>query len=158
MLNLTSCAIDPVLAVIMVTGNEDIAMARETLKIGAVDYVPKPLDFEYLGRAVAAAIRRWPHSLAGLSLTHASASAALRYTATVSRRILIVDNREGAHPRASRARSWWSDLHRDSGAAYSDFPFAACAFKRKVFGSSPSPQILNDPKCLYHGPSGASGS
>jgi len=58
MLNLTSCAIDPVLAVIMVTGNEDIAMARETLKIGAVDYVAKPLDFEYLGRAVAAAIRR----------------------------------------------------------------------------------------------------
>ncbi|PYM30219.1 MAG: hypothetical protein DME15_19865 [Candidatus Rokuibacteriota bacterium] len=58
MLNLTSCAIDPVLAVIMVTGNEDIAMARETLKIGAVDHVAKPLDFEYLGRAVAAAIRR----------------------------------------------------------------------------------------------------
>ncbi len=34
----------------------------------------------------------------------------------------------------------------------SDFPFAACPFKRSVFGNSPSPQILNDPKSLYHGP------
>src|SRR5438093_13188706 len=41
---------------------------------------------------------------------------------------------------------------------YSDFPLAACPFKRNVLGSSPSPQILNDPKSLYQGPSGASGS
>ena len=42
--------------------------------------------------------------------------------------------------------------------AYSDFPLAACPFKRNVLGNSPSPQILNDPKSLYHRPSGASGS
>jgi len=41
---------------------------------------------------------------------------------------------------------------------YSGFPLAACPFKRNVLGNSPSPQILNDPKSLYHGPSGASGS
>src|SRR5229473_2474262 len=41
---------------------------------------------------------------------------------------------------------------------YSDFPLAACPFKRNVLGNSPSPQILNDPKSLYHRPSGASGS
>jgi hypothetical protein len=35
---------------------------------------------------------------------------------------------------------------------YSDFPLAACPFKRNVFGSSPSPQILKDPKSLYQGP------
>ncbi len=51
-------AIDPALAVIMVTGNEDIAMAREALRVGAVDYVAKPLDLNYLARAVAAAISR----------------------------------------------------------------------------------------------------
>ena len=51
-------AIDPTLAVIMVTGNEDIELARETLRAGAVDYVAKPLDLEYLTRAVAAAMRR----------------------------------------------------------------------------------------------------
>lgn len=51
-------AIDPTLAIIMVTGNEDIDLARETLRVGAVDYVAKPLDLEYLARAVAAAMRR----------------------------------------------------------------------------------------------------
>jgi len=39
---------------------------------------------------------------------------------------------------------------------YRAFPFAACPLKRNVFGSSPSPQILNDPKSLYQGPAGAS--
>jgi zinc-finger of transposase IS204/IS1001/IS1096/IS1165/Putative addiction module component len=41
---------------------------------------------------------------------------------------------------------------------YRAFPFAGCPFKRNVFGSAPSPQILNDPKSLYQGPAGASGS
>jgi CheY-like chemotaxis protein len=40
--------------VIMVTANEDVALARETLKIGAFDYVAKPFDFQYLDRVVAA--------------------------------------------------------------------------------------------------------
>jgi FixJ family two-component response regulator len=50
----------------MVTANEDIAMARETLRVGAVDYVAKPLDLDYLARAVAAAVGRPPDSFAGL--------------------------------------------------------------------------------------------
>ena len=41
---------------------------------------------------------------------------------------------------------------------YSDLPRSGCPFNKKVFGNSPSPQILNDPKSLYHEPSGASGS
>lgn len=44
------------LPVIMVTANEDVALARETLKIGAFDYVPKPFDFRYLDRVVAAGL------------------------------------------------------------------------------------------------------
>jgi len=48
--------IDPGLAVIMVTANEDVALARETLKLGAFDYVSKPFDFRYLDRAVSAAL------------------------------------------------------------------------------------------------------
>jgi two-component system response regulator (stage 0 sporulation protein F) len=47
---------DERLAVIMVTANEDVALARETLEIGAFDYVAKPFDFRYLDRAVAAAL------------------------------------------------------------------------------------------------------
>jgi two-component system, response regulator, stage 0 sporulation protein F len=39
-------------AVIMVTANEDVALARETLKLGAFDYVAKPFDFAYLDQAV----------------------------------------------------------------------------------------------------------
>jgi DNA-binding response OmpR family regulator len=44
--------------VIMVTANEDVGLARETLKLGAFDYVAKPFDFDYLDRAVAAGLSR----------------------------------------------------------------------------------------------------
>jgi two-component system, response regulator, stage 0 sporulation protein F len=44
--------------VIMVTANEDVSLARETLMLGAFDYVAKPFDFDYLDRAVAAGLAR----------------------------------------------------------------------------------------------------
>src|SRR5213593_5123888 len=44
--------------VIMVTANEDVGLAKQTLKLGAFDYVAKPFDFDYLDRAVAAALAR----------------------------------------------------------------------------------------------------
>jgi len=43
---------DTSVAVIMVTANEDVDLARETLKLGAFDYVAKPFDFSYLDQAV----------------------------------------------------------------------------------------------------------
>jgi len=46
------------LPVIMVTANEDVTLARETLTLGAFDYVAKPFDFDYLDRAVAASLAR----------------------------------------------------------------------------------------------------
>jgi two-component system, response regulator, stage 0 sporulation protein F len=46
------------LPVIMVTANEDVTIARETLTLGAFDYVAKPFDFDYLDRAVAAGLAR----------------------------------------------------------------------------------------------------
>jgi DNA-binding response OmpR family regulator len=51
-------ALDASLPVIMVTANEDVGLARETLKIGAFDYVTKPFDFAYLDRAVLAGVLR----------------------------------------------------------------------------------------------------
>ena len=42
--------------VIMVTANEDIALARRTLQLGAFDYVAKPFDFTHLDRTVTAAL------------------------------------------------------------------------------------------------------
>ena len=50
--------VDADVAVIMVTANEDIELARETLAVGAFDYVAKPFDFEHLARAVSAAVVR----------------------------------------------------------------------------------------------------
>src|SRR5262245_527466 len=47
---------DPHVAVIMVTANEDVALAREMLSIGAFDYVAKPFDFEHLHRMVVTAV------------------------------------------------------------------------------------------------------
>jgi two-component system, response regulator, stage 0 sporulation protein F len=49
-------ALSAVLPVIMVTANEDVGLARETLKMGAFDYVAKPFDFTYLERAVSAGL------------------------------------------------------------------------------------------------------
>ena len=47
---------DADVAVIMVTANEDLGLARETLAVGAFDYVAKPFDFEHLAKAVSAAV------------------------------------------------------------------------------------------------------
>ena len=45
-------ATNTTVSVIMVTANEDVDLARETLKLGAFDYVAKPFDFGYLDQAV----------------------------------------------------------------------------------------------------------
>jgi CheY-like chemotaxis protein len=46
-------AIEPTLAVIMVTANSDIGTTSKLLALGAVDYVPKPFDLDYLDQAVS---------------------------------------------------------------------------------------------------------
>jgi DNA-binding response OmpR family regulator len=38
--------------VLMVSGNDDIAAAKEAIALGAFDYTLKPVDFNYLGRAL----------------------------------------------------------------------------------------------------------
>ena len=48
--------VDPLLPVIIVTGNSDLAVALSTLKHGAFDYVSKPFDRHVLERIVAAAV------------------------------------------------------------------------------------------------------
>lgn len=45
--------IDESIAVIMVTANEQVALAADALKSGAFGYVPKPFDFRYLDHMVA---------------------------------------------------------------------------------------------------------
>ena len=46
-------ALYPPLPVIMVTANADIGVTSKLLAMGAVDYVPKPFDLEYLDQAVS---------------------------------------------------------------------------------------------------------
>jgi CheY-like chemotaxis protein len=46
-------ALAPGLAVIMVTANADIGVTSKLLALGAVDYVPKPFDLDYLDQAVS---------------------------------------------------------------------------------------------------------
>jgi CheY-like chemotaxis protein len=43
-------------AVMMITGNKDLEIARECMKLGACDYIVKPLDFDYLELSVLAKI------------------------------------------------------------------------------------------------------
>ncbi len=40
----------------MVSGTEDLELARRALAHGACDYVGKPVDFEYLGQSIEAAL------------------------------------------------------------------------------------------------------
>lgn len=42
----------PDLPVVMISGQDDEVVAKDTLRYGAFDYVVKPLDFEYLERTV----------------------------------------------------------------------------------------------------------
>ena len=50
--------IDESIAVIMVTANEQVAMAAESLRNGAFGYVPKPFDFRYLDHMLATILDR----------------------------------------------------------------------------------------------------
>ena len=52
--------IDDSIAVIMVTANEQVAMAAEALRNGAFGYVPKPFDFRYLDHMLATILDRLP--------------------------------------------------------------------------------------------------
>jgi DNA-binding NtrC family response regulator len=47
----------PGASVIMITGNQDLELARRAVGLGAVDYVFKPFDSERLERALAAAVQ-----------------------------------------------------------------------------------------------------
>jgi two-component system response regulator (stage 0 sporulation protein F) len=48
------CRQDATLPVVMVTANEDVTLARETLSVGAFDYVARPFDFTHLEQVVVA--------------------------------------------------------------------------------------------------------
>jgi DNA-binding NtrC family response regulator len=52
--------IDETIAVIMVTANEQVAMAADALRSGAFAYVPKPFDFRYLDHMLATIFDRLP--------------------------------------------------------------------------------------------------
>jgi len=48
----------PDMPVIIVSGLGDAEGARQMLRRGAIDYLPKPVDLEVLGRSIAAALGR----------------------------------------------------------------------------------------------------
>ena len=52
--------IDDSIVVIMVTANEQVAMAADALRSGAFGYVPKPFDFRYLDHMLATIFDRPP--------------------------------------------------------------------------------------------------
>ena len=49
--------IDPTIRVIMITGNDELAVAVEATKAGAFAYVRKPFNLEYIDTLVATAVR-----------------------------------------------------------------------------------------------------
>jgi DNA-binding response OmpR family regulator len=51
-------ATDPTIGVVMLTGQTDSRVAGETLKLGAIAYAPKPVNFRYLEHLLAAVLER----------------------------------------------------------------------------------------------------
>lgn len=51
----------PTLPVVMLTANDDLDLARDTLKLGAFDYVGKPFNFGHLVRVIEAAVAHRGH-------------------------------------------------------------------------------------------------
>lgn len=49
---------DTQVGVLMISANDDIDLAKQTIDMGAFDYTLKPVDFPYLGRAVAKMVAR----------------------------------------------------------------------------------------------------
>ena len=49
-------AVDPTIAVVMLTGNGDEDLARWLLRAGAFDYIRKPFELDVLERVVTAAV------------------------------------------------------------------------------------------------------
>ncbi|MBI4637626.1 MAG: response regulator [Candidatus Rokubacteria bacterium] len=48
--------VDANIPVVMITGNSDAVVAGETLRSGAIAYLPKPFEFRYVDHLVAAAL------------------------------------------------------------------------------------------------------
>jgi DNA-binding response OmpR family regulator len=44
--------VNPCVGILMMSGNSDTEAAKESLQLGAFDYILKPFDFDYLDRAV----------------------------------------------------------------------------------------------------------
>lgn len=55
----------PATGFIMVTGNEDEELARSCLRLGAFDYVPKPVDMEVLAHSIRARFLARPQLFEG---------------------------------------------------------------------------------------------
>jgi DNA-binding response OmpR family regulator len=51
--------------VLIVSGNDDVALMKEAIALGAFDYILKPIDFSYLSRALDQMIRPLPSVGAG---------------------------------------------------------------------------------------------
>lgn len=107
--------VDAALAVVMVTANEDLALARETLRIGAFDYVSKPFDFDYLDRVVSAALAR--AAGAGVATREPeSDETAWRTLAVAVFRAARAMPREGREATGARLEAAVLDAAREAGA------------------------------------------
>jgi two-component system response regulator (stage 0 sporulation protein F) len=111
-------AADQSVAVIMVTANEDVELARETLKIGAFDYVAKPFDFNYLDQAVTLGLIQsggGPSAPSGTA--RALAASGRDSTGQRMESAALVAAREGAAGRADAADESLGELETLLGIA-----------------------------------------
>ncbi|TKJ42323.1 hypothetical protein CEE37_01185 [candidate division LCP-89 bacterium B3_LCP] len=50
-------SIDNEICIIMITGYHDVEIAQETLKLGASDFITKPIDLDYLATSIETKVK-----------------------------------------------------------------------------------------------------
>lgn len=123
--------VDATVPVIMVTANEDVVVARQTLDIGAFDYVAKPFDFSYLDRAVAAGLAhsapaaspRPPDAAAGADMWQQLACTVFRSTRMMSASAHAATGRRLEDAALAVARHAQAGRGRETGEALDELAF-----------------------------------
>lgn len=76
---------DQQVGILMISANDDVELAKQTVEMGAFDYTLKPVDFAYLSRAVEKMMAQVPAAPASPVASEGAAPASPRISSTTWR-------------------------------------------------------------------------
>jgi response regulator RpfG family c-di-GMP phosphodiesterase len=124
---------DPEIAVIIITGNKDLSIAVDSLRLGAFDFITKPFDLPAISRAVQRALERRQLAIENrfyqeelerkvqertLELNNATKEVEESYKITLEALVTALDAREHeTHAHSQRVREYTITLAKSLGMA-----------------------------------------